>query len=80
MNNIAIFGANGRMGKVLVEAIQQHCDNQLVAAAVRPDSSLVGVDVGELAGVGKNGITLTSDLTASIEIIDVLIDFTLPGA
>ncbi|MBL4629846.1 MAG: 4-hydroxy-tetrahydrodipicolinate reductase, partial [Paraglaciecola sp.] len=52
-NNLAIFGANGRMGRVLIDAIEQSPANQLTGAAVRASSSLVGVDVGELAGIGK---------------------------
>ena len=80
MTNIAIFGANGRMGRVLIEAI--HSDEQatLSAAAVRADSSLVGADVGELAGVGKLGLAVVGDLSSELSDIEVLIDFTLPGA
>ena len=49
---IAIAGASGRMGKALIEAV---CASsaQLAAAIVRPESSLLGADAGELAGVGK---------------------------
>ncbi|MCF2950093.1 4-hydroxy-tetrahydrodipicolinate reductase [Paraglaciecola aquimarina] len=80
MTNIAIFGANGRMGRVLIEAIEQSNENTLTGASVRPTSSLVGVDVGELAGIGKKGLNVTADLGDNISNIDVLIDFTLPDA
>jgi 4-hydroxy-tetrahydrodipicolinate reductase len=80
MSNIAIFGANGRMGRVLVDAINQDVNSILSAATVRASSSLIGSDVGELAGIGKLGVLLVSDLIHSIEKIDVLIDFTLPEA
>lgn len=80
MSNIAIFGANGRMGRVLIEAIDQSSNNKLVAGAVRATSSLVGADVGELAGIGNKGLTVCNDLTVHMHEIDVVIDFTLPLA
>ena len=80
MNNIAILGANGRMGRVLIDAVQQDEQAQLASAAVRSGSSLVGADAGELAGIGKIGVGLTDDVAAHINNIDVLIDFTLPEA
>jgi len=80
MSNIAIFGANGRMGKVLIDAIEQSAGDKLTAAAVRASSSLVGVDVGELAGIGKKDLLICDNLYSYIERIEVLIDFTLPAA
>jgi len=80
MSNIAIFGANGRMGRVLIEAIEENADDKLVAAAVRPGSSLMGADVGELAGIGKKGLLVCADLSDQVKQIQVLIDFTLPAA
>ena len=50
MRRIAVMGAAGRMGKNLVEAVQQRSPlSGLTAAIVRPGSSLVGADAGELA-------------------------------
>jgi len=80
MSNIAIFGANGRMGRVLIDAIEQSVDAQLSGAAVRASSSFVGFDVGELAGLSKKGLLICTDLSIHIEQIQVLIDFTLPSA
>lgn len=80
MNNLAIFGANGRMGRVLIEAIQKDDLAQLSAASVRQGSSLVGADVGELAGLGKLGLAVVSDFDTTLNSIDVFIDFTLPAA
>jgi 4-hydroxy-tetrahydrodipicolinate reductase len=80
MIKIGIFGANGRMGKVLIEATSQSELNQLAGASVRPSSTLLGADSGEIAGIGKNGILTCGDLSEVINDIDVLIDFTLPVA
>lgn len=79
MQRIAVMGAAGRMGKTLIEAVQQAADASLSAAIDRPDSTLVGADVGELAGVGRLGLTLVGDLQAVVEQFDVLIDFTHPS-
>jgi 4-hydroxy-tetrahydrodipicolinate reductase len=80
MTRIAVTGVAGRMGKALVEAVMLAEDAELTVAVVRPDSSLVGVDVGELAGIGANGVKVAGDLLAVINDFDVLIDFTSPAA
>jgi 4-hydroxy-tetrahydrodipicolinate reductase len=53
---------------------------QLAAAIERPESSLLGADAGELAGLGKNGITIVGDIAEVINDFDVLIDFSVPAA
>ncbi len=75
---IAINGAAGRMGRCLIQAVAQTDGLVLSAAIDRADSSLIGADAGELAGVGKLGVEITSDVVAATVDSDVLIDFTLP--
>lgn len=78
---IGITGAAGRMGRTLIEAIALAGDELELAAAIeRPESSLVGADSGELAGLGKNGVPVVGSLDEVIGHIDVLIDFTIPVA
>lgn len=77
---IAVTGAAGRMGKMLIEAIELADDCELSAAIEHPQSSLIGSDAGELAGVGKKGVAIVGDLNAVIDQFDVLIDFTVPQA
>ncbi|WP_045857816.1 4-hydroxy-tetrahydrodipicolinate reductase [Teredinibacter purpureus] len=77
---IAVTGAGGRMGKTLIEAVSIAEGAELTAAIERPDSSLVGTDAGELAGIGKNGVTVVGDIRAVVDQFDVLIDFTAPVA
>lgn len=77
MTRIAVLGASGRMGRMLVQAVHESDNAQLSAAIVRSGSSLVGVDIGELCGLGKIGIATTDSLASSPE-FDVLIDFTSP--
>lgn len=79
MRRIAVMGAAGRMGKILIEAVGQADGAQLTAAIDRPDSSLIGADAGELAALGKIGVTLAGDLMTVLDQFDVLIDFTHPS-
>ena len=78
MIRIAITGASGRMGRSLIEAT--HIDEQstLAAALVRPDSSLVGTDAGELASLGNLSVSLVGEMDTVLQQFDVLIDFTSP--
>lgn len=73
---IAISGANGRMGKMLIEAVLQSNDMQLAAALVRSGSGAIGTDAGAFLGQ-DTGVLMTDDLGV-LEQVDCLIDFTLP--
>lgn len=77
--NIAIMGASGRMGRMLIEAVLDNPSTTLVGAYAPKDSTLIGVDAGELIGKGICGVTL-STIHASKSVPDVLIDFSLPDA
>ncbi len=78
MLRIAIVGVSGRMGQCLVKAALSSKDCHLTVAISRPDSKSIGMDVGTLVGMANIGVEVTSDLTASQDLYDVLIDFTRP--
>ncbi len=80
MLRIAVTGAAGRMGKTLIQAVGNHPETELTVALERPDSSLIGADAGELAGIGRNNLAVCGDIQAVIDDFDVLIDFTVPAA
>jgi 4-hydroxy-tetrahydrodipicolinate reductase len=77
---IAVTGAAGRMGKTLIETVHATEGCELTVALERPDSSLIGCDAGELAGIGRSGVVVSGDLAAVLDRFDVLIDFTAPAA
>jgi 4-hydroxy-tetrahydrodipicolinate reductase len=79
MSNIAVIGAAGRMGKALIETIAETQGARLSAALEQPDSSLVGADAGELAGIGRNNIQVAASLAEVADDFDVLIDFSVPA-
>ncbi|MEO5334460.1 MAG: 4-hydroxy-tetrahydrodipicolinate reductase [Magnetococcus sp. YQC-5] len=77
---IAVVGAGGRMGRMLVQAICAREHARLVAATEQPDSPLIGRDAGEVAGVGSLGIAIAKDPACAFQAGQVVIDFTQPAA
>ena len=81
MTKIAITGAAGRMGRVLIEAVLAAEDAELGAIVVLPNDAMVGLDAGAIAGLGKElGIKAATSLSEVVNDFDVLIDFTAPEA
>ena len=76
-HRIAIAGATGRMGHMLIEAVLAADDCTLAAALDRPGSTGLGQDAGAFLGK-TTGVTVTDDLRAALAQADVLIDFTRP--
>ncbi|HBP14700.1 MAG TPA: 4-hydroxy-tetrahydrodipicolinate reductase [Gammaproteobacteria bacterium] len=76
--NVAINGAAGRMGRMLIHAIDGETDLSLVLALERPDSVLLGQDAGLVAGIGEIGVPVATNMKAAS--FDVLIDFSVPAA
>ena len=76
---IAITGASGRMGRMLIEAVLAAPDMELAAALDRSDSPALGTDAGAFMGA-KTGVTITDRTDAALAGCQVLIDFTRPEA
>jgi 4-hydroxy-tetrahydrodipicolinate reductase len=75
--HIAIAGAGGRMGQMLVQAVLGASDCVLSGALDRPDSSALGADAAGFSG-RNSGVLVTADLAAGLSGGHVLIDFTRP--
>ncbi|MGB3288723.1 MAG: 4-hydroxy-tetrahydrodipicolinate reductase [Burkholderiaceae bacterium] len=73
---IAIAGADGRMGRMLIEAVLQSPDLTLTVALDRKGSACIGQDAGTFLGQ-ETGAIVTDDLDALAQ-ADCLIDFTRP--
>jgi len=80
MIRVAVTGAAGRMGRTLVQALAETDGVELSAAFERPGHDHLGVDAGELAGLGSLGVTLVDDLTMAVDAFDTLVDFSAPEA
>ncbi|MCE9792636.1 MULTISPECIES: 4-hydroxy-tetrahydrodipicolinate reductase [Shewanella] len=75
---VAVAGSSGRMGRTLIEAAAHFSRIILGAAIERAGSTLVGVDAGELAGVGCLHVRVCDSLDQVADDFDVLVDFTSP--
>ncbi|MDO8277629.1 MAG: 4-hydroxy-tetrahydrodipicolinate reductase [Burkholderiaceae bacterium] len=76
-HRIAIAGASGRMGHMLIEAIRASDDCQLAGALDVAASPAIGNDAAAFTGLAS-GITVTADIAAGVKAAQVLIDFTRP--
>ena len=77
---IAVMGAAGRMGRELVRAIAAQPGCSVSGATETAGSSVLGKDIGELAGLERIGVAVTSDAASVIAAADAIVDFTVPKA
>lgn len=73
---LAIAGASGKMGRMLIETVTKQPDMQLSVALDHSSSNALGQDAGAALGI-ETGVTITSDLD-QLRHADCLIDFTRP--
>jgi 4-hydroxy-tetrahydrodipicolinate reductase len=76
-HRVCVAGASGRMGQMLVEAVQGSGDCVLSGALDIASSPAIGLDAGAFAG-RNTGARITSDLAVGLSGSQVLIDFTRP--
>lgn len=75
---IAVSGATGRMGRLILEAVLADPDLELVAALTASGDAEIGKDAG--ASLNKTTGVLLTDNAEELAKADVLIDFTRPQA
>jgi 4-hydroxy-tetrahydrodipicolinate reductase len=75
--NIAVAGASGRMGRMLIEAIAAAPDVTLSGALDVDGSPFINADAGAFSGQ-LTGVVIQSDLDKGLAGADFLIDFTRP--
>ena len=75
MTRIALAGAGGRMGRRIAALAIEGEQFDIVAAMEISGHEAISRDIGELAGVGVFGVTVSEDL---VETPGVLIDFSAP--
>jgi 4-hydroxy-tetrahydrodipicolinate reductase len=77
MHRIAVAGASGRMGHILIEAIRDCDDCQLAGALDVASSPVIGNDAAAFLG-HASGVPVTADVRVGLAQAQVLIDFTRP--
>ncbi len=74
---VAVAGASGRMGRMLIEAVAGASDLVLAGALDIPASPAIGQDASAFLGT-TSGVRITAELRAGLAQAQVLIDFTRP--
>lgn len=74
---VAVAGASGRMGKMLIEAISNAEDMQLAGALDIAGAPAIGSDAAAFLGKPA-GVLIQSELALALADADYLIDFTRP--
>lgn len=74
---VAVAGASGRMGRMLIEAVRNTPDCRLAGALDVAASPAIGSDAGAFLGFAS-GVAIAADLRAGLKDAQVLIDFTRP--
>ncbi|MES2512097.1 MAG: 4-hydroxy-tetrahydrodipicolinate reductase [Pseudomonadota bacterium] len=74
---LAIAGASGRMGQMLINAVRQSGDCALGGALDVAASPAIGTDAAASSG-HASGVLIHSDIREGLKNADVLIDFTRP--
>ena len=77
---IAVMGASGRMGQMLINAVNAHEDTVLSGVIERDGHDWVGKDLGEMMSGSKTGITVESDPLEVFARSQAVIDFTAPAS
>ena len=77
LHKVAVAGATGRMGHMLIEAIRGAGDCELAGALDIPSSPAIGNDAAAFLGMAS-GIAVSADPRAALANAQVLIDFTRP--
>ena len=77
LHRVAVAGASGRMGRMLIEALRASDDMVLAGALDVAASPAIGSDATAFLG-HASGVAITADLRTGLKDADVLIDFTRP--
>jgi 4-hydroxy-tetrahydrodipicolinate reductase len=77
---IAVMGASGRMGQMLIQQVNASNHAHLIAVTERPGHDWVGRDLGEALGGAATGVMVHADPIDAIVNAQAVIDFTSPEA
>lgn len=79
MVRIAVMGASGRMGQMLVRVVDDSAGATLAAAVERAGHPWVGQDLGLAQGGAARGLVVGDDLDVVLARCDAILDFTTPA-
>jgi 4-hydroxy-tetrahydrodipicolinate reductase len=79
VQNVAMLGASGRMGRNIIPLLAQASDLRLSGALAIDGDPAIGQDAGVMSGTAPLGVVVTSDVDRALSGAAVAIDFTLPA-
>ena len=77
---IAVVGCSGRMGQMLIRAIDEREDCVLAGVTERDGHDWVGQDLGEVTGGAQRGLKVSDDPLEIFARSQAVLDFTIPEA
>lgn len=77
---VAVMGASGRMGQMLIKLVNDSDAAHLVAVTERAGHDWVGRDLGQCMGGAESGVMVHADPIDAIVNAQAVIDFTSPAA
>jgi len=80
LRRAVLIGVSGRMGSALLRAAPGFPQLIVTGAIASADSLALGRDAGEVAGIGRANLAVTSDLPRALTQADVVIDFSHAAA
>ena len=77
---IAVMGASGRMGQMLIETVQNEDRAELSGVLEREGHDWIGQDLGEVMGGAALGVPVLDDPLEVFKDAHAIVDFTSPAA
>ncbi len=77
---VAVTGCSGRMGRMLIQAVDERDDMRLVGATEHPGHDWIGRDLGEALGGAPRDLTVSDDPLPVFARAHAVLDFTTPAA
>lgn len=80
LTGIAVMGASGRMGQMLIDAIEENPLAVLSGVTERAGHDWIGRDLGECLGGSPRGVIVSDDPLEVLAHAQAVVDFTTPEA
>ncbi|WP_340109231.1 4-hydroxy-tetrahydrodipicolinate reductase [Pikeienuella sp. HZG-20] len=78
--SVAVLGCSGRMGRMLIRAVDEQEGLTLAGATERPGHDWAGRDLGEALGGPARGVIVETDPLEVFARVECALDFTAPAA
>lgn len=80
MIKMIVSGASGRMGRRIIALSREFEDITITGALEKKGHESIGMDAGEIAGIGSIGVPISDDIGRVKDGADVMVDFSSPSA